>query len=140
MNSETSVLDPYEAVLADLRAKRVQIDQAIKAIELFRGHGAKPAATIEQPPAAKNGADITHGIFHGMTIADAAMKLLTIRKKAMSTADIAAALREGGLVMSAKTDAKNMVGSVLTRRLEKVGDVERVERGVWGLKEWSLFS
>jgi hypothetical protein len=27
-------------------------------------------------------------------------------------------------------------GSVLTRRFEKVGDVVRVSRGMWGLKEW----
>ena len=138
MNSETLVPDPYEIVLADLRAKREQIDQAIKAIELFRGHSVRVEPNLDRRSPAEIDSAIIPGVFLGMSIVDAAVKLLSNRKKAMSTADIAMALREGGLVMSAKTDAKNMIGSVLTRRLEKVGDVERVDRGVWGLKEWSM--
>lgn len=34
MSVESQGFDPYDIVLADLRAKRDQIDQAIKAIEL----------------------------------------------------------------------------------------------------------
>lgn len=30
----------------------------------------------------------------------------------------------------------NTIGSVLTRRFQQVGDVVKVGRGVWGLKEW----
>lgn len=135
MNSETHVPDPYEVVLSDLRAKREQIDQAIKAIELLRGHGVAPSVGEHAPIVAVEGA-VTPGIFLGMSIADAAKKLLSIRKQAMGNADIAAALRDGGLVMSANTDHQNIVGSTLTRRFEKVGDVVRVGRGIWGLKEW----
>jgi hypothetical protein len=136
MNSETPVPDPYETVLADLRAKREQIDQAIRAIELFRGHGGRAEPAVEDHPPARAGDDVAPGMFLGMSIADAAKKLLSIRKQAMSNADIASALRDGGLVMSAHTDHQNIVGSTLTRRFEKVGDVVRVGRGIWGLKEW----
>lgn len=135
MNSETHVPDPYEVVLSDLRAKREQIDQAIKAIELLRGQGVAPAG-IEPARASGSEEPVMSGIFLGMSIADAAKKLLSMRKKAMSNADIAAGLRAGGLVMSPKTDHQNIVGSTLTRRFQHVGDVVRVDRGVWGLKEW----
>ncbi len=40
MSVESEGIDPYAIVLADLRAKRAQIDQAIQAIELLRGLGA----------------------------------------------------------------------------------------------------
>jgi hypothetical protein len=33
-------------------------------------------------------------------------------------------------------DPINTVGSVLTRRFKDVGDIVRVDRGIWGLKEW----
>ena len=36
MSAESTYSDPYEAVLADLRAKRAQLDQAIAAIEAIR--------------------------------------------------------------------------------------------------------
>jgi hypothetical protein len=43
--------------------------------------------------------------------------------------------KAGGLHMNSKEPA-NTIGSVLTRRMAEVGDVVRVGRGTWGLKEW----
>jgi hypothetical protein len=134
MSTESEGFDPYAVVLADLRAKRDQIDQAIQAIESVRGGGSY--AKTNSQLVASEGAPNDAGAFLGISIADAAKKLLTIRKQAMGNADIAAALKQGGLVMSANTDPQNMVGSILTRRFEKVGDIVRVGRGIWGLKEW----
>jgi len=37
--------------------------------------------------------------------------------------------------MNSKEPA-NTIGSVLTRRMNEVGDVVRVGRGTWGLREW----
>ena len=54
----------------------------------------------------------------------------------MTNAEIVTALKQGGLVMSSNTDPQNIVGSVLTRRFDKIGDIVRVARGTWGLKEW----
>jgi hypothetical protein len=134
MSTESDGFDPYAVVLADLRAKRDQIDQAIQAIESVRGNAGAVRVNSQLSEAAPTPNDA--GAFLGMSIADAAKKLLLIRKQAMGNADIAAALKQGGLVMSANTDPQNMVGSILTRRFEKVGDVVRVGRGIWGLKEW----
>lgn len=49
--------------------------------------------------------------------------------------DFAALFKTGGLHMNSKEPA-NTIGSVLTRRMNEVGDVVRVGRGTWGLKEW----
>lgn len=38
--------------------------------------------------------------------------------------------------MLTSADPVNVVGSVLTRRFNQVGDVVKVGRGIWGLKEW----
>jgi hypothetical protein len=134
MSTESDGFDPYAVVLADLRAKRDQIDQAIQAIESVRS--GVVSGKVNSPTAAPESAPNDAGAFLGMSIADAAKKLLSARKQAMGNADIAAALKQGGVVMSANTDPQNMVGSILTRRFDKVGDIVRVGRGIWGLKEW----
>jgi hypothetical protein len=139
MSTESEGVDPYAIVLADLRAKRDQIDQAIQAIESVRGTNGSPAAgrgSAASIEAFDNGGTTGAGAYLGMSIADAAKKYLTSRKQASGNAEIAAALKQGGLVMSSNTDPQNTVGSILTRRFEKVGDVVRVGRGIWGLKEW----
>jgi DNA-directed RNA polymerase delta subunit len=70
-----------------------------------------------------------------MSIVDATKKLLGMRKRSMSNTEILAELKAGGLVLTS-AEPLNVVGSVLTRRFNQVGDVVRVGRGVWGLKEW----
>jgi DNA-directed RNA polymerase delta subunit len=74
-------------------------------------------------------------MFLGMSIPDAARKLLAMRKRTMGNVEIARELRDGGMVLKSK-DPVNVVGSVLTRRFNDVGDVVKVGRGIWGLKEW----
>jgi hypothetical protein len=137
MNADSNSLDPYEAVLADLRAKRDQIDQAIAVITNLRGGGAPmPSSTILSGTAANDhGIVETAGMYLGMSIVDAAKKLLATRKKTMGNVEIARALQEGGLVFSG-SDPVNVVGSVMTRRFNNVGDVVKLGRGIWGLKEW----
>lgn len=137
MTPENQSLDPYEAVLKDLRAKREQLDQTIKLLESLRGIGAPAAAAAFAVGAHRGEPEIqeTAGMFLGMSIVDAAKKLLAIRKRTMGNVEIAKELREGGLVLSG-ADPVNVVGSVLTRRFNNVGDVVKVGRGIWGLKEW----
>ncbi len=137
--SEMAGADPYEAVLADLRAKREQIDQAIAVIESVRSGGPAPkganqAAAAAGAPLAPQSVD-DPGAFFAMTITDAAAKLLASRRKTMGNADIAAALKAGGLHLNS-ADPVNTIGSVLTRRFNQVGDIVKVGRGIWGLKEW----
>lgn len=131
-------VDPYEAVLADLRAKRDDIERVILTLESYRSGApivgvAKPEALKERAPT--NGAVLGSGAFLGMNIVDATKALLASRRQQMSNPEIAAALKAGGLVMNSAQPA-NTIGSVLTRRFQQVGDVVRVGRGMWGLAEW----
>ena len=134
MSDEASGIDPYEAVLADLRAKRDQIDQAIKVIEGLRSSGTLPPGVSIAAPPAYESVD-GPGAFLGMTIPDAAKKLLAARKRTLTNAEFVAAFKAGGLRMES-ADPMNTVGSVLTRRFHNNGDIVRVARGTWGLPEW----
>jgi hypothetical protein len=138
MTTESATADPYDTVIADLQAKRDHLDSMINALTIFRSSvgglsmpPAQGAPGNEATPPAENVA----GMFLGMSIVDAAKKLLAAQKKAMTNAEILAALRAGGVVLTG-ADPLNVVGSVLTRRFGQVGDVVRVARGTWGLKEW----
>jgi hypothetical protein len=138
MPEESSGIDPYDAVLADLRAKRDQIDAAIVAIESVRsGAVTAPgvtAATGMLDSVVQNGVD-GPGALLGMSIADATKKLLAAKRTPLKNPDIAVLFKAGGLVLNSK-DWTNTIGAVLTRRSIDVGDIVRVGRGVWGLKEW----
>jgi len=128
--------DPYDAVLADLRAQRDKIDQTIAVLTSLRGGASGPVAGASSLPAGGETPVVeTAGMFLGMSITDATKKLLALRKRTMGNADIARELQAGGLAMNSK-DPINTVGSVLTRRFHEVGDVVKVGRGIWGLKEW----
>lgn len=138
MTIDNPPADPYDSVIADLQGKRDQLDAMIAALTSFRAAGAGlpipisgQIAANDQVPASENLA----GMFLGMSIVDAAKKLLGLRKQAMTNAEILAALKAGGVVLTG-ADPLNVVGSVLTRRFGQVGDVVRVARGTWGLKEW----
>lgn len=134
MTAEPQNFDPYEVVLADLRAKRDQIDQAIQAIEQVRSGVAVPGGD-QTARASQRVAPDDPGAFLGMTIVDAAKKLLASRRQPLKNADIAAAFKAGGLHLTSAEPA-NTVGSVLTRRFNDVGDIVKVGRGTWGLAEW----
>jgi hypothetical protein len=122
-------------VLADLRAKRDQIDKAILAIEMLRGQSVGgTAAVLGAASAPPLGID-DPGAFLGMTIADAAKKLLAARRKQMNNPEMAVVFKKGGLHLNSK-DPVNTIGAVLTRRANEVGDIVKVGRGTWGLKEW----
>lgn len=128
--------DPYAVVLADLRAQKLKIEQAIEAIESLRGGlspttPSQPSSTSTQPKQVSDGP----GAFLGMSIPDAAKKLLNAKRQPMRTPEIAAELERGGLHLTS-ADKVNTIGSVLLRRFNTVGDVVRVQRGVWGLAEW----
>ena len=133
MPEESGANDPYELVLKDLYAKRDQINSAIAAIEAMRGQGSGASgasAAGQQKPDVDNGPDLL-----GMSIVDAAKKLLAAKRKPLRNPDLATLFKEGGLVLNSREPA-NTIGSVLTRRFMEVGDVVRVDRGTWGLKEW----
>lgn len=133
MSTESMESDPYAIVLADLRAQRDRIDQAIQAIESVRSGVGQTAAPAAQSRAQET--SIGDGAFHGLSISEATKKLLGIRKKKMTNTEILAELKAGGMVLTS-ADPLNTVGAVLTRRFKETGDIVRVERGTWGLREW----
>jgi hypothetical protein len=136
--SDDTATDPYAAVLADLRAKRNKIDEAIALIESLRGDRVLgPAVAVDSigQVATPGSPNDEAGQFLGMTVVDATKKLLGLRRKTMGTAEIASALQRGGLVLQS-ADPANTVGSIITRRFYQAGDIVRVSRGTWGLREW----
>ena len=133
MAEDSTFSDPYEAVLADLKAKRAQIDQAIAIIEAVRAP--MPGVAGLAAPAPEVIVGEGPGWLLGMTIPEAAKKLLATRRQQMKNSEIVTAFRAGGLVMNS-ADPVNTVNSVLTRRFTNEGDIVRVGRGLWGLKEW----
>ena len=137
MSAESKVSDPYETVLADLRAKRDQIDQTILAIESFRSGAATGTvkASATAAGAGSSSAAEGPGAFLGMTIVDATKVLLEARRQPLKNPEIAAALKAGGLHLNS-ADPVNTIGAVITRRFNDVGDIVKLGRGTWGLKEW----
>lgn len=137
--------DPYEAVLADLRAQRERINIAITTLEAIRGGKPMPrtdmshisggGASASGDTKAGNRPDLGPGAFLGMSIVEAAKKLLATKHHQMRTADIVTELEKGGLMLTS-VDKGNTVGSVLLRRFQNTGDIVRVKRGLWGLQEW----
>ena len=126
-------IDPYDAVLTDLRSKRDEIDKAIAMLENLRDRRLGVAAALPGTEVAENTTQDA-GAYLGMSIVDAAKKLLSCEAQ-MANAEILRELQAAGVVLNG-ADPLNVVGPVLTRRFNKVGDIVRVDRGVWGLKEW----
>lgn len=124
--------DPYAIVLADLLRRRDELDAAIRAIEQVRGAKSADASELS-----RNGAQSVDetGAYLGLSIAEAVKKLLTYRRRPMGTAEIVEALRVANYPMTA-AEPSNVIGSVLSRRFDTVGDVVRIARGQWGLVEW----
>lgn len=140
MNDQPSV---YDAVIADLRAKRDEIDQLIARLELFRnwvpppmgGLAPEPSLLSQAVATAASGRDIPAGTFHGMSIEAGVKKLLAMRKRTMSAQEMAIDLRNGGLHLQSDNPA-NTIASVLSRAFAGGSDIVRVSRGQWGLQEW----
>jgi hypothetical protein len=119
----------YDAVLADLKARRAQLDSAISAIEGITGQ----AGTTPSGPGGGGyvGGAPAHDAFIGMSIPEAAKKHLTTVRKKLSTQEIMTALEAGGLPPS----KYSTVYAILRRRENQVGDIINM-KGDWGLAEW----
>lgn len=135
MSDAENVNDPYAIVIADLRAQRDRIDTAITALEGLRGCVTTAPASVA--PAGGDAAPkgMGAGAFLGLSIVDASKKLLTHERRQMTNAELVDGLKRGGLALNSQ-EPLNTVGSVMNRRFIQVGDVVRVARGTWGLKEW----
>lgn len=136
MPDEEKKIDYYGTVLAQLRAKRDQLDAAIGAIEALGGVAdGTSLAPVTQSPGNRGGSgEIASDAFFGMSVLDATEKLLGVVKKPQSANAIANALEKGGLVHQ----SGNFTATVYTtlRRAEERGDrVTKVQKN-WGLANW----
>ena len=129
--------DPYEVVLADLRAKRDELDKLIRTLTAFRHPQTPTDAPLPGGSAPGTYKVVSEGgPFEGLSIVDAAIRVLRDRGKPIRNAELAEAIQDGGVVMNSVEPA-NTVSSVLHRARVNGSPIARVSRGVWGLAEWT---
>lgn len=122
----------YEAVLADLEARKAQIESAIAGIRLILGQtGTSPSGGPSGGGTGYTGSTPAHDAFIGMSIPEAAKKHLTTIRKKLPTQEIMTALEAGGLPPS----KYSTVYAILRRRENQVGDIINM-KGDWALQEW----
>jgi hypothetical protein len=126
----------YEAVLADLRARRAALDAAIASIEQIVAGGIPAPSAQSRKEAREPVGEIESDTFFNMTVPDASRKYLAMMRKPQTTVDIAAALERGGFTHQSEKFV-NTVGAVLHRvSTSPNADVVKVSRGRWGLASW----
>ena len=128
----TTESTPYEAVIADLEAKRDRLTGIIDALKQLKEIGL-PVTTLSAMAGAATAAiasSISHDSFFGMKIPDAARKYLSMVKGTKPHPELCDALLEGGFQTSA-TNFREVVRSTLGRH----PDFVKI-KGQWGLREW----
>ena len=116
----------YEAVLADLEARKAQLESAIAAIKMIGSQGGLPG-----PNGGGGSTTVGPSDYLAMSIPEATKKYLTTTRQKRSTQDVMKALESGGLPKSKYTT----VYSILRRREQQVGDIINMQ-GDWALAEW----
>lgn len=133
----------YSAVLADLEAKRSDLDRAIVSLRrivelgviIGSAEGASPLVNGNPSPDL-HGGEVPVGAFLGKSIPEAAKLCLQITKRKMKTREIADALVKGGIETTAKTSFPAIVHSILMRTVRSGGGIVKLDRSFWGLEEW----
>ena len=125
----------YQVVLADLKSRRDQLDQAILAIEAMQGIRSEGAPVAKASSNGGGPAELRRDSFFGMTVLEASKKYLAMVKRPTAGADIAAALKEGGYLFTASKPG-DTVTAILNRDDAKNGDVVRIGKAMFGLAEW----
>jgi hypothetical protein len=120
----------YKALLEDSKRQRAELDVVIAFAERQLGIAKNPGSTTA--PASQGGESVVieDDTFHGKNILQASEAYLhMVGRPARSTEEIAAAISKGGVPA-----APASVATILGR--SKGGSINRVKRGLWGLKEW----
>lgn len=139
MGTKGSV-DHYAAVLADLEARRAQIDATIATLKALQAGGiAATAGGAQVGTVIDNSGDSEIAVdeFHKLTVGSAINKYLGMRgRKPATTAEIVEALTKGGQAGSEGNNFTVVVSNTLNRLQAADGSISKVKRGLWGLKEW----
>lgn len=147
MSDTPPSIDPIDALIAQMEAKMAKIQTAIEALRAVRGEfsvsGSVPMESLvratDTTSSGKSDWENDATLFRSMTIPEATIKLLKLADRPLKNPEIAQYLQNGGLIMNSES-AVNTVGSILTRRYQKVGDIQKHGRGTWVLREWSRAS
>lgn len=140
----------YNAVLADLEAKRSQLDAAIEVIRALIGSGATSGEAGAEAAVAENGTASGSGparqggqsgptidtdTFFGLNTPAAVRKYLSLMKRPQKPRAIADALQAGGQVHASDSKTAYMnVNVALNRGKDK--EFAKTRNGEWGLAEW----
>lgn len=126
----------YDVVLADLIARRDQLNAAIAAIEAAKAGGGVMAGALQSPtlPAGAS-PQIRQDEFFNMTVLDAAKKYLGMMKRPQSARSVTDALVQGGYLFSSENPITT-VAAILNRATTGGGGISRVGKGTFGLAEW----
>jgi hypothetical protein len=127
----TQERSPYDAVIADLEAKRDQMNTMIKNLKQMKGLATGVVVgSVSVVPVAGTTTTISHDAFFGLTLTEAARKYLSIVKKTVPHPQFCDALLDGGFKTSA-ANFREVVRSALSRNAEFVKI-----KGEWGLAGW----
>src|SRR5262249_14159939 len=122
----------YAAVLADLEAKRAQLDSAIAAIKALMEQTGALAATAPPVPRIAGLAEVPSQAFAGLSVSAAVRKLLEMMQRRMTVREIMQGLQAGGL----KPSKYRNVYAILRQRESDKADIINVD-AKWGLAEWN---
>jgi hypothetical protein len=140
--NETPKPIDYRAILEAMEAQYAALGRAIAEMRVVAGvsgplhigerNGFEQAASVLAP------GDVPAGAFHGKSIPDAAILYLRLVKQKQKTADIADALKKGGVESKAKPGKFNgLVHSLLDRASQReAGELVKVQGAYWALREW----
>jgi len=122
----------YAAVLADLEAKRAQLDSAIAAIKALMEQTGALAATAPPVPRIAGLSEVPSQAFAGLSVSAAVRKLLEMMQRRMTVREIMQGLQAGGL----KPSKYRNVYAILRQRESDKADIINVD-AKWGLAEWN---
>ena len=122
----------YAAVLADLEAKRAQLDSAIAAIKTLMEQTGALAATAPPVPRIAGLSEVPSQAFAGLSVSAAVRKLLEMMQRRMTVREIMQGLQAGGL----KPSKYRNVYAILRQRESDKADIIKVD-AKWGLAEWN---
>lgn len=121
----------YEAVIADLEAKKAQLDATINMLRALSGIGTLGITPPSGSPSGGGGGRIAPDAFFGKSIPEAAVIHLGNVRQKLSTQQLMDAMEAGGLPKS----KYNTIYAILRRRESQVGDIVNMQ-GEWGLASW----
>ncbi|MGC2697904.1 MAG: hypothetical protein WA738_19120 [Candidatus Angelobacter sp.] len=122
----------YAAVIADMEAKRAQLDSAIAAMKVLMEQTGTLAATAPPVPRLASLAEVPPRAFVGLSISAAVRMLLEMMQRRMTIREIMQGLQAGGL----KPSKYRNVYAILRQREADKADIIKVNTK-WGLAEWN---